>query len=135
MSEKSAVIEVGGKEFELVKTGREQAEQVIQLGKWINTYGLPAISQLTNEEGEITFSGGFELLGDIIDVLTADALIDLFVVVIGCPKNFANKHFDVSVLIDAIAMVYEKQPSIGRVLSRFFSPVSSEESTTEPSTT
>ena len=135
MSEKSAVIEVGGKEFELVKTGREQAEQVIQLGKWINTYGLPAISQLTNEEGEITFSGGFELLGDIIDVLTADALIDLFVVVIGCPKNFANKHFDVSVLIDAIAMVYEKQPSIGRVLSRFFSPVSSEESITEPSTT
>lgn len=133
--EKSVVSEIGGKEFTLVKVGREQAEQVIQLGKWVNTHGVPALSQIMNEEGEISFENGFDLLGDVIESLTADALIDLFVVVLGCSKTFANKHFDVAVLIESLMLVYEHQPSLGRVLSRFFSQTSSEESTEEPSTT
>jgi len=137
MSDEKSVstIVVGGKEFTLVKVGREQAEQVIQLGKWVNTHGVPAIAQVMNEEGEISFDNGLDLLGDIIEVLTADALIDLFVVILGCSKTFANKHFDIAVLIEAVMLVYENQPSLGRVLGRFFSQASSEESTEEPSTT
>lgn len=130
-----STLEVAGKSFDLVKTGRDQAEQVIQLGKWVNTYGVPALQGMMNDEGEISFSSAFDLLGDVLETLTADALVDLYVLVLGCSKQFANKHFDIGTLIEALALVYESQPSIGRVLSRFFSLVSSEESTEEPSTT
>jgi hypothetical protein len=135
MEDNVSTLEVAGKSFDLVKTGRDQAEQVIQLGKWVNTYGVPALQGMMNDEGEISFSSAFDLLGDVLETLTADALVDLYVLVLGCSKQFANKHFDIGTLIEALALVYESQPSIGRVLSRFFSLVSSEESTEEPSTT
>jgi len=135
MEDNVSTLEVAGKSFDLVKTGRGQAEQVIQLGKWVNTYGVPALQGMMNDEGEISFSSAFDLLGDVLETLTADALVDLYMLVLGCSKQFANKHFDIGTLIEALALVYESQPSIGRVLSRFFSLVSSEESTEEPSTT
>ena len=135
MEENANILEVSGKSFDLVKTGRDQAEQVIQLGKWVNTYGVPALQGMMDDEGEISFSSGFDLLGDVLQTLTADALIDLYVLILGCSKQFANKHFDIGTLIEALALVYDAQPSIGRVLSRFFSLVSSEETTEEPSTT
>ncbi len=128
-------VEIAGKTFELVKSGREQAEQVVSLGKWMNQYGLPALEGMMNEEGEIVFSGGLDLLQEIIGSLTADALIDLYIVVLGCSKKFADENFDIAVLIDAIVEVYEAQPSLGRVLSRFFSQTTSIENSEEPSTT
>ena len=130
----SAQVEVADKTFELVKTGREQAEQVVALGKWVNQYGLPALEGMMNEEGEVTFEGGLDLLQGIIGSLTADALIDLFVVILGCSKKFANENFDIAILIDAVFEVYDAQPSLGRVLSRFFSQTTSTENTEEPST-
>jgi len=126
---------VAEKEFELVKTGREQAEQVIQLGKWINEYGVPALQRMTNEEGEITFAGGFDLLSSILQSLTVDALIDLYILIFGCNKKFADQHFDIGTLIEALTVVYNAQPSIGKVISRFFSQATSENVTEEPSMT
>ncbi len=131
----SSEITVADSTFELVKSGREQAEQVVSLGKWMNQYGLPALEGMMNEEGEVEFAGGLDLLQDIIKGLTADALIDLYIVVLGCSKKFANEHFDIATLIDAIVEVYEAQPSLGRVLSRFFSQTTSVESSDESSTT
>ena len=130
----SAQVEVADKTFELVKTGREQAEQVVALGKWVNQYGLPALEGMMNEEGEVTFEGGLDLLQGIIGSLTADALIDLFVVILGCSKKFANENFDIAILIDAVFEVYDAQPSLGKVLSRFFSQTTSTENSEEPST-
>lgn len=130
-----STIIVAGKEFELVKTGREQAEQVIQLGKWINEHGVPALQSMMNEDGEITFENGFVLLSDVLDKVTVDALIDLFSLALGCSKGFANKNFDVAILIDAIQQIYDSQPSIGKVISRFFSQDISEDITEEPSMT
>ena len=131
----SAQVEVADKTFELVKTGREQAEQVVALGKWVNQYGLPALEGMMNEEGEVTFEGGLDLLQGIIGSLTADALIDLFVVILGCSKKFANENFDIAILIDAVFEVYDAQPSLGKVLSRFFSQTTSTENSEESSTT
>lgn len=128
-------ITVDGSTFELVKSGREQAEQVVSLGKWMNQYGLPALEGMMNEEGEVEFSGGLDLLQEIIGSLTADALIDLYIVVLGCSKKFANENFDIATLVDAVVEVYEAQPSIGKVLSRFFSQTTSVESSDESSTT
>ncbi len=130
----SAQVEVAGRTFELVKTGRGQAEQVVALGKWVNQYGLPALEGMMNEEGEVTFEGGLDLLQGIIGSLTADALIDLFVVILGCSKKFANENFDIAILIDAVFEVYDAQPSLGKVLSRFFSQTTSTENSEEPST-
>ncbi len=130
----SSTITVADRTFELVKSGREQAEQVVSLGKWMNQYGLPALEGMMNEEGEIEFSGGLDLLQEIVGSLTADALIDLYVVVLGCSKKFANENFDIAVLIDAVVEVYEAQPSIGKVLSRFFSQTTSVVSSDESST-
>ncbi len=131
----SSTVTVADRTFELVQSGREQAEQVVSLGKWMNQYGLPALEGMMNEEGEIVFEGGLDLLQEIISGLTADALIDLYIVVLGCSKKFANEHFDIAVLIDAIVAVYEAQPSLGKVLSRFFSQTTSVESSDESSTT
>ncbi len=130
----SAQVEVAGRTFELVKTGRGQAEQVVALGKWVNQYGLPALEGMMNEEGEVTFEGGLDLLQGIIGSLTADALLDLFVVILGCSKKFANENFDIAILIDAVFEVYDAQPSLGKVLSRFFSQTTSTENSEEPST-
>ena len=130
----SAQVEVAGRTFELVKTGRGQAEQVVALGKWVNQYGLPALEGMMNEEGEVTFEGGLDLLQGIIGSLTADALLDLFVVILGCSKKFANENFDIALLIDSVFEVYDAQPSLGKVLSRFFSQTTSTENSEETST-
>ena len=130
----SAQVEVAGRTFELVKTGRGQAEQVVALGKWVNQYGLPALEGMMNEEGEVTFEGGLDLLQGMIGSLTADALLDLFVVILGCSKKFANENFDIALLIDSVFEVYDAQPSLGKVLSRFFSQTTSTENSEETST-
>lgn len=129
-----STIEVGGQEFQLVKTGRNQAEQVVLIGKWLSQYGLAALNELADEEGNIVIEGGIEMIGTIIEQLSADALIDLFSLIIGCPKSFAEKHFDIAILIDALMTVYESQASFQRVISRFFSPTTSTSDTEESST-
>lgn len=127
-------IEVGGQDFELVKTGRNQAEQVVQIGQWLSLYGLAALQELADEEGNIKIENGVEMIGTILQQLSADALIDLFSLIIGCPKSFAEKHFDIAILIDALMLVYESQSSFQRVISRFFSPTTSTNDSEESST-
>ena len=125
--------EVGGQEFQLVKTGRDQAEQVVQIGQWLSLYGLAALQELADEEGNIQIDNGVEMIGTILGQLTADALIDLFSLIIGCPKSFAEKHFDIAILIDAVMFVYESQSSFQRVISRFFSQTTSTNDSEESS--
>ena len=128
------VIEVGGQEFELVKTGRNQAEQVVQIGQWLSLYGLAALKELADEEGNIHIEDGIVMIGTILEQLSADALIDLFSLIIGCPKSFAEKHFDVGILLDAVMTVYESQAAFQRVISRFFSQTTSTNDSEESST-
>lgn len=129
------IVTLAEKDYVVVKKGREQAEQVIQLGRWISMYGIPAASKLVNDKGEIAFSDGLDLVNKIIDVLTPDALIALFSVIIGCNKKVAEAEFDVGVLLDSLIYVYENQPSFKRVISRFFSEGSSEPTTGNDSST
>lgn len=126
-------IEVGGQEFNLVKTGRNQAEQVVQIGKWLSRYGLAALQELADEEGNVVIEDGIAMIGTIIGQLSADALIDLFSLIIGCPNSYAEKHFDIAILIEALMTVYESQPSFQKVISRFFSQTTSTSDTEESS--
>lgn len=118
---------VDGKEYELIKKGRAQADQVIDLGKWISAYGLPAASLLFDDQGNISFENGFDLISKVINVLDSDALIGLFSVIVGCSKKVSEKAFDAADLIDYTIYVYENQPSLKRVISRFFSEDSSDQ--------
>lgn len=126
-----SIITVAEKEFNLLRTGRDQAEQVIHIGKWLSQYGLPALQTLADDEGTIQVNSGFELLGAIVDNLSVDALIDLFTLIIGCSTKFANENFDIAILIDAATIMYESQPSFQKVISRFFSPTTSTNDTEE----
>jgi hypothetical protein len=126
-----STVVIAEQEFGLIRTGREQAEQVIQIGKWLSQYGLPALQTLADEEGTIQVNSGFELLGALVENLSVDALIDLFTLIIGCSTKFANEHFDIAILIDATTTMYESQPSFQKVISRFFSPTTSTNDTEE----
>ncbi len=125
------VIVIADTKFDLIKTGRDQAEQVIAIGKWLAQYGLPALQLLAGEDGTVQVDNGFELIGALIEHLTTDALIDLYCLVIGCPATFANKHFSIDVLIDALELLYGSQPAFQKIISRFFSPTSSTTDTEE----
>jgi len=109
---------VGAVEYDLVKKGRAQAEQVGLLSKWLSVYG-----------GAIKVDGalenGLDLVKAITGALSADALLALFVVVTGCTPAEAEEHFDVGILLDSVIIIYENQEHIKKVLSRFFSVESS----------
>ncbi len=126
-----STVTIAEQEFNLIRTGRDQAEQVIHIGKWLSQYGLPALQTLADEEGTIQVNSGFELLGALVEHLSVDALIDLFALILGCSTKFANEHFDIAILIDATTIMYESQPSFQKVISRFFSPTTSTNDTEE----
>lgn len=120
----SVIIE--GIEYNLLKRGRAQAEQLIALGRWINQYGIPAATGMQDDKGEISFNSGTELLTKVLDVLTPDALLALFSLIVGCKSSVSEDNFDVGILIDALTYVYNNNPVVARAIKRFFSGGSSE---------
>lgn len=124
MDETTVVID--GKSYQLIKTGRAQAEQVILVTKWISRHGIPALKELQKTGGLENTTNSIEFVGVLIEALSADALLDLFTVIIGCSAEVAETHFDAAVLIDGLVTVYDKQPVIRRLIERFFSTPASE---------
>lgn len=129
----STVFEIGGKKYDVVKKGIGQAKQVADFGHWMANYGATALRNL-NDGGESGPLGIVEIIGGVLGSLSADALIDLFITVFGCTKKEADEYFDISVLIDGLAELYNNQPAIKRMLSRFFSVTPSESTEQESST-
>jgi hypothetical protein len=113
---------VAGKEYELVKKGLEQAQQVIDFGSWVSEYGLGPLQDMSEIEGNVSNE---QMLSKLFSSLTPDALIELFSVIIGCPKTVSKKEFDIGTLIDGILIVWDNQPGIRSVVQRFFSTQSS----------
>jgi hypothetical protein len=135
MGEQSDFVEVGEVQYRVVKTGRAQAEQVLLITKWITRYGMPAIQEMQKEKsGTLEFNSGLDFISGVLDHLTADALIDLFQALVGCPKEDAEVYFDISILIDVLIRVYNENTAIQRVLERFFSIQDSTPSTEDIST-
>jgi hypothetical protein len=124
MSEKNIVV-VNEKEYQVIKTGRAQAEQVVQLTRWISKHGVKAIKSMQSADGSVTFGDNTELLGKVADALTTDALIDLFQLLIGCSKEDAELFFDISVLVDVAVEVYNRQTAVRKLVGRFFSGINS----------
>jgi hypothetical protein len=127
------IVEVGGKEYELVKRGYDQAAQVIQVGKWLTEYGMPVISTLdVEEEGERSY---LDMFAKLFENLEPEALLSLFSVVIGCTQKVSKEYFDIGILIESITILWDNQPGIRSVVQRFFSSQSSEKEEEEESST
>lgn len=128
-------IVVGNSEYPLVKKGRAQAEQIEDLLQWLGSYGGKFFDEMTNAEGEVEINTSIPLLiEDVSRVVTADALIELYIVVTGCTEEEAEEHFDVAQLIDVTIEVFEQQESFKKVVNRFFSKKSSTNPMAELST-
>lgn len=121
----NGVVTLAGKTYPLLKKGREQAAQVIDLGRWINQYGIPAAMSLANDKGELAFNDGLDMLGKIVNVVSVDALLSLFTTIVGCSDKVTEEYFDIGILVDSISYVYENQPVVTRLIKRFFSGASS----------
>lgn len=115
----SEFVLVGEKEYAVVKTGRAQAEQVVYLSKWLAKYGQGIFSSMKDIGSDD--AGGLTFITMLLESLSADALIDLFIVLVGCAKEDAEVYFDVSILVDVLVDVYENQPAVKRLIERFFS--------------
>lgn len=131
---KEGHIEVGGKQYKMVKTGRAHAEQVVLLTKWLGMYGPDLLKGLQTDEVDGEEGGGLVMITQILANITSDALIDLFHVLVGCSKKDAEKYFDIGILVEVAMDVYENQPGIRRLIDRFFSTDESIESTEDSST-
>jgi hypothetical protein len=129
-------IEVGSKKYTVIKTGRAQAEQVVQFTRWLSMYGPSLLKDLQDvDEDALAAGGGMAMITSILGNLSSDALIDLFTVLVGCSKKDSEKYFDVGILVDVALEVYENQPGIRRLIDRFFSTDESEEVSEDSSTT
>lgn len=129
-------IKVGDSVYSVVKSGREQAKQVARLTKWLSKYGITAINSVKGKtvDGNDT-AQTIEVMLELFGALSEDALLELFGLVTGCTQDEAEKYFDVADLIDAVVIVYEEQPSIRRLVERFFSVPASTKTSEESSTT
>jgi len=117
---------VGNKKYELSKTGAGQAQQVSDLLNWLGKYGDElALALVSDDDGEeidteaSQLSSVWKLVAAVGKVSSKDALIDLFVVVVGCTKKEADKYFTIGILIDGVQVLLS-QEEYGKVLNRFF---------------
>ena len=134
MAEMNMIV-VGESEYPLVKKGRAQAKQVEDLLKWLGNYGGQLFDEMTNEEGEVELGTTIpELIVDLSKIVSAEALIELYIVVTGCTEEEADENFDIAQLIDVVVEIFEKQESFKKVVNRFFSKNASTSTTEELST-
>ncbi len=136
MSEEEVLeyIEVGGKQYPVVKTGRAQARQVIQLTKWLSKHGYRAARSIKSDKS-VEELDGIEFIVRFLEELDDDALIDLFTALVGCEKEDSEVYFDIAVLIEIAVQTYKSQPAVQKMLDRFFSPPNSTENPQGSSTT
>lgn len=130
MSEKIEVVIVGESEYPIVKKGRAQARQVAALGQWLSKYGNQMLDDFLNTDAV----NAPQMIIGIVGGLTEDSLLDLYMVVTGCSPEEADEYFDIAQLIDTAIAVYEQQPSVKKLVDRFFSDANSTDMEELPTT-
>lgn len=122
---------IAEKEYNVVKKGVAQAEQVTRLGAWLAQYGMQAYRAVNASDDN---KQGIEIVGVILQQFTPGALIELFSLVFGCTTETAEAEFDIAMLVDGCASIYENSASIKRLVARFFSGKNSAATPTDTST-
>lgn len=114
-------IVIAGKVYPLYKKGLQQAEQVKELLQWLSKYLRGIAGDVSDEEGNIVITTIFDILDLVAQVVSPEALVDLFAVATGCTRPVAEKEFDLSILLEVVEAVYSTQPTYRKIVSRFFS--------------
>lgn len=113
------VFEISGNQYDVIKRGKAQAEQVASASRWLARYGKPVFAKLSDQGMESM--GGVELIINVLGALDTDALIGLFQMTFGCTNAVADEAFDLMALVDGITALYQNSPVIRRLADRFFS--------------
>lgn len=129
METENKTVDVGGKHYLIVKRGRAQAAQVLSLTRWLANYGVAALNAV--QEKDYQNMTGLSFLSNLVQALDEDALVGLFQVVTGCANDEAEEYFDVATLIDTVVILYNEQPAIQRLITRFL-PGTLSTGSTEP---
>ena len=87
--------------------------------------------QEESQDGEVEI-GNADMVLSMFGAVTAEALVDLFEVVVGCPHSVAKKHFDLEILIEGVLAFFDN-PAIRRVIDRFFTTNVTSDQTEESS--
>jgi len=132
MTEEKFTVMVAGKEYELIKKGIAQAEQVTKISKWLAIHGLPIFESISGSQDEL--STNVDMFKAILDNLSPEGLVELFSTVVGCTKKVADKEFDIGILVESATIIWEHQPGLRSLINRFFSTPDSESITVESST-
>lgn len=116
-----AEIEINGKKFELIKKGYAQALQLHQMGVWLSRYGNELLDVFSERPAEEMNSiQGLSFIGRLIGGISPEAMVELFAILLGCSKEFAEEEFDILVLVEAAITVYKEHPTFRRLIDRFF---------------
>ena len=119
--EKPISVFVGEKEYFFEKKGIDEAEQVSAILGWLGKYGAKLTEEFSDDEGNLSIGGDvFSFLGALGKLATPQALIDLFVVAIGCSRKEAEEYFDIGVLVDGVEILLA-QEKYAKIVNRFFS--------------
>ena len=115
-------VEVGGKEYTLIKTGAEQAVQVSGLLNWLGNYGekiAAVIAEDSDDSALAQMNDAWQMVSLIGKISSPEALVDLFSVAIGCSKKVSVEHFSINILVDGV-LVMLSQEEYAKVVSCFF---------------
>ncbi len=127
------VFTIGEKEYNVVKKGVAQARQVSALGRWLSVYGAPAIRSFQADES-MQNATTFDILVNLLGLLSDEALLELFSMIFGCGMDEANEYFEVDMLVEGMISLYQNQPAIKRLANRFFSAPKSKDTEEDSST-
>lgn len=119
--ESKTVFVVGEKEYNVVKVGIGQAQQVADLSKWLSRYGSEMAKALISHNDSFTAESVMEVIASLMGVIDTQGVLNLFILVFGCTKREAEEYFDVSLLLEGATALAENQPAIKRIADRFFS--------------
>lgn len=123
LTDEETVIEVGGKEIDLITRGKPQMEQLSAFRMWLREDVSPKLKALTGEDmeelqrGDMVLSDGIDLLIELLDV---DAIARLGAVLIREEYDFVEEHFDIGWIIDSLAIILNNQPGFVRLTQGFF---------------
>lgn len=131
---KKGYIKLGDKTYTLAAKGVKQAAQVGALSAWLSTFGSDIFSKLTDEDGNIPELSTYMLIIEILKNVSTEAIIELYMVFVGCPKKVAEEYFDIGDLVEVIEYVWNNQHGIRRLANRFFSTNQPQENSEEPTT-
>ena len=118
IGEDAGTIVIGNNVFPMRFKGKRQLEVIDRLRTWLREYVAEILGSLSSDKG--TESGLAKNVRAIVDLLDAEVIVGLGVVLTGMSDEWVTENFDLDWIIDACEMAYNSNRSIRRIVSGFF---------------